>query len=251
LVASTRIGSREEKGGGRSRRVCPSMESNSIDDYWVDGGGSDAELRCAIESFCDMVPTAGVGIEEAYGVELTSLKKRARDDSSTGLRSKACREKMRRDKLNDRFSDLSLILDPSRTPKSDKASILSDAARVLVQLKAEAQELKESNDKLQETIKDLKVEKNELRDEKMKLKSDKEKLEQQVKAISMAPSGFMGHPLAYHPAAAPTTFSPHVQAPANKAAHFPAYPAGMAMWQWLPPAVMDTTQDSKLWPPNA
>ncbi|URE21402.1 basic helix-loop-helix DND-binding domain containing protein [Musa troglodytarum] len=254
------------------------MESNSIDDYWVDGGGSDAELRCAIESFCDMVPTAGVGIEEAYGVELTSLKKRncmhkgfsaescplamtcftflgylsrARDDSSTGLRSKACREKMRRDKLNDRFSELSLILDPSRTPKSDKASILSDAARVLVQLKAEAQELKESNDKLQETIKDLKVEKNELRDEKIKLKSDKEKLEQQVKAISMAPSGFMGHPLAYHPAAAPSTFSPHVQAPAKKAAHFPAYPAGMAMWQWLPPAVMDTTQDSKLWPPNA
>lgn len=94
------------------------------------------------------------------------------------------------------------------------------------------------------------VEKNELRDEKMKLKADKEKLEQQVKAISMAPSGFMPHPLAYHPAAAPTTFSPHVQAPSSKAAHFPAYP-GMAMWQWLPPAVMDTTQDSKLWPPNA
>nr|XP_009408170.1 PREDICTED: transcription factor ILR3 isoform X2 [Musa acuminata subsp. malaccensis] len=175
---------------------------------------------------------------------------RARDDSTTGLKSKACREKMRRDKLNDRFSELSLILDPGRTPKSDKASILSDAARVLVQLKADAQELKESNDKLQETIKDLKVEKNELRDEKMKLKADKETLEQQVKAISMAPSGFMPHPLAYHPAAAPTTFSPHVQAPSNKAAHFPAYP-GMAMWQWLPPAVMDTTQDSKLWPPNA
>ncbi|RRT78290.1 hypothetical protein B296_00021462 [Ensete ventricosum] len=157
--------------------------------------------------FCDRV-----GIEEAYGVELTSLKKSCVPCNATYLEFPVlCR-----------FSELSLLLDPSRTPKSDKASILSDAARVL-------------------------VEKNELRDEKMKLKGDKEKLEQQVKAISMAPSGFMRHPLAYHH---PATFSPHVQAPSNKAGHFPAYP-GMAMWQWLPPAVMDTTQDSKLWPPNA
>lgn len=35
--------------------------------------------------------------------------------------------------------------------------IISDAARLLIQLKAEAEELKESNEKLQETIKDLKV----------------------------------------------------------------------------------------------
>ncbi|WOL18884.1 hypothetical protein Cni_G27681 [Canna indica] len=228
------------------------MGSNSIDDYWVDGGGSDGELRCAIESFCD-IPTAGVAIEDTYadicGVEQTSSKKRCRDDSCTGSKSKACREKMRRDKLNDRFLELSAAIDPCRPPKSDKASILSDAAHVLQQLKAEAQEIKDSNEKLQDTIKDLKMEKNELRDEKLKLKADKERLEQQIKAMNMPPAGFMP-PLAFHPAATPAAFAPHIQAPSNKAAHFPTYP-GMAMWQWLPPAVVDTTQDTNLWPPNA
>ncbi|WOK94819.1 transcription factor ILR3 [Canna indica] len=226
----------------------------SIDDYWIDSGGSDGELRCAIESFCDMDPATGAGIEETYtdicGVEQTCLRKRVRDEPCTGPKSKACREKMRRDKLNDRFSELSSILEPGRPPKSDKATILNDAARLLMQLKAEAQELKESNEKLQETIKDLKVEKNELRDEKMKLKADKEKLEQHVKAMSIPPAGFMPHPLAFHPAAAPAAFAPHVQPSSNKATHFPAYP-GMGMWQWLPPAVVDTTQDTKLWPPHA
>jgi len=52
---------------------------------------------------------------------------------------------------------LSSVLDPDRPPRSDKVSILSDAARLLVQLKAEAEQLKESNEKLQETIKELKV----------------------------------------------------------------------------------------------
>lgn len=84
----------------------------------------------------------------------------------------------------------------------------------------------------------------------MKLRVDKEKLEQQIKVMTMTPASFIPHPLAFHPAAAtPATFTPSVPPP-NKAAHFPAYP-GMTMWQWLPPAVMDTTQDAKLWPPHA
>ncbi|KAG6526415.1 transcription factor bHLH115-like [Zingiber officinale] len=234
------------------------MSADSIDDYWIDAGGSDGELRCAIESFCGMPPHAAaeVGCEEACaadGCAVESSRKRVRDGSCTGPKSKACREKIRRDKLNDRFSELSSILDPGRPPKSDKASILSDAVCVLTQLKAEAEELKKSNEKLQAVIKDLKVEKHELRDEKMKLKADKEKLEQQIKALSMPPASYIPHPLAFHPdaAAAPAAFAlPCVQAPPNKPAHFAAYP-GMAMWQWLPPAVMDTTQDTKLWPPHA
>lgn len=59
--------------------------------------------------------------------------------------------------MNFRFVELSSVLEPGRPPKSDKAMILSDAARVLVQLRSEAQQLKETNEKLQETIKDLKV----------------------------------------------------------------------------------------------
>lgn len=91
------------------------------------------------------------------------------------------------------------------------------------------------------------VEKNELRDEKMRLKADKDRLEQRVKAMSVPPAGFMPQPVAFHPAAA---FAPHGQTLTNKAAPFTAFP-GVPMWQWLPPAVVDTTQDAKLWPPNA
>ncbi|KAG6505509.1 transcription factor ILR3-like [Zingiber officinale] len=229
------------------------MGANSIGEYWDDDGGSDGELRCAIESFCGMDSTAGVHIEEAYAdvhdTEKTSSRKRTWDDPFMKTKSKACREKMRRDKLNGRFSQLSSVLNTRRPPKSDKASILTDAASVLTQLKTEAQELKESNEKLKVTIKDLKIEKNELRKEKMKLKADKEKLEHRIKAISLPPAHFMPHPLAYHPAAAPAA-SANVHAPSNKAARFAAYP-GMGMWQWLPSAAIDTTKDTNLWPPNA
>jgi hypothetical protein len=97
------------------------------------------------------------------------------------------------------------------------------------------------------------AEKNELRDEKVTLKAEKERLEQQVKAMSAAPTGFvphLPHPTAFHPAAFAPFASQH-QAPANKSASIPTAFPGMAMWQWLPPTVVDTTQDPKLWPPNA
>lgn len=52
---------------------------------------------------------------------------------------------------------LGSILEPGRIPRSDKAMMLSDASRLLIQLRIEAQQLKETNEKLQETIKELKV----------------------------------------------------------------------------------------------
>lgn len=242
------------------------MDPDRIADYLIGDadGGYDPDLCCAIESLCDVPLPAGVDFQfqEPYS-DACSLEqgggsmKRVRDSSCIGPKSKASREKMRRDRLNDRFTELCSVLDPGRPPKSDKASILSDAARVLVQLRNEAEELKESNEKLLETIKDLKMEKNELRDEKTRLKADKERLEQQVKAMTAPPSGFMPHPMALHPAAAPAAYAAQAQAYAaqsqsssKKAAPYTAFP-GMGMWQWLPPAVLDTTQDAKLWPPNA
>ncbi|XP_020242417.1 transcription factor ILR3-like [Asparagus officinalis] len=160
---------------------------------------------------------------------------------------------MRRERLNDRFLQLSSVLDPDRPPRSDKVSILGDAARLLMQLKTEAEQLKESNEKLEETIKELKVEKNELRDEKTKLKADKERLEQQLKAMSPPPPAFMPHPMALHPAAASANaafVAQQPQASSKAAAPYNAFPR-MTMWQWLPPTVLDTTQDTKLWSPNA
>ncbi|XP_068645678.1 transcription factor ILR3-like [Aristolochia californica] len=229
------------------------MGSNLMSDYdWINDVGDSDDFRWTLDGFSDL-PNACVEVDGSYkniscgDREQSSARKRARDGSGAGPKSKACREKMRRERLNDRFLELSSIIEPGRPPKSDKAMILSDAARVLVQLRNEAQQLKDANEKLQDSIKDLKAEKNELRDEKTKLKTDKERLEQQVRALSMPPAGFIPHMPALHPAAA---FTAQGQAATNKSAAYPGFP-GMAMWQWIPPAVVDTSQDHKLRPPAA
>ncbi|CAL0332864.1 unnamed protein product [Lupinus luteus] len=173
---------------------------------------------------------------DSDGLKDPGSKKRGRSDSCAGSSSKACREKLRRDRLNDKFVELGSILEPGRPPKTDKSGILIDAVRMLTQLQGEAQKLKDSNMSLQDKIKELKVEKNELCDEKQRLKAEKEKLEQQMK--SMSPQlGFM-HP----PPAMPTAFVPQGQATDNKLVPFMAYP-GVAMCQFMPPAAVDTSQD--------
>ncbi|XP_062109311.1 transcription factor bHLH104-like [Humulus lupulus] len=164
-------------------------------------------------------------------------RKRARTDSFRKQGTKACREKMRRERLNDRFLDLSAVLEPGRPPKTDKTAVLDDAVRVLNQLKSETQELKETNEKLLEEIKCLKAEKNELREEKLVLKSDKEKMELQLNSMAVSPSGYMQA----HPAAA---------AYQNKMAVFPGYSL-VPMWNYLPPATRDTSRDHELRPPAA
>ncbi|XP_043691868.1 transcription factor bHLH104-like [Telopea speciosissima] len=174
----------------------------------------------------------------AVAQEKGCARKRGRNEPCNGPGSKACREKMRRDRMNDRFVDLSSILEPGKPPKTDKSTLLSDAIRVLNQLKAEAQQLKDANEKLQEDIKNLKAEKNELREEKLLLKADKEKMEQQVKSLTVLPAGFVPPPpVAYH-------------AGANKMMAFPNY-GGFPMWQWIPPAALDTSHDHVLRPPVA
>ncbi|GAV90891.1 hypothetical protein CFOL_v3_34291, partial [Cephalotus follicularis] len=172
---------------------------------------------------------------------------RGHGDSCSRPGTKACREKMRREKLNDRhasylthfffFLELSSVLEPGRPAKTDKPAILDDAIRVLTQLRTEAQELQESNEKLLEEIKSLKV-KNELRDEKLILKSDKEKMEQQLKVMAIPPTGFLpAQPAAYH-------------AGASKMAVYPSYSL-IPMWQYMPPSASDTSHDHELRPPAA
>ncbi|XP_042482250.1 transcription factor ILR3-like [Macadamia integrifolia] len=222
-----------------------------IDDVPVSGG----EFQAPVTGFhwppsqgLNGSSTVSVEIDGFLGEDSDALKemgsrKRVRSESCCAPGSKACREKMRRDRLNDRFLDLGSILEPGRPPKMDKAAILSDAVRMVTQLRNEAQKLKESNESLQEKIKELKAEKNELRDEKQRLKSEKEKLEQQVKAMNAQP-GFLPHP-----SPIPAAFVP--QGPtANKLMPFVGYP-GVAMWQFMPPAAVDTSQDHVLRPPVA
>ncbi|KAL8515758.1 hypothetical protein ACS0TY_014445 [Phlomoides rotata] len=157
-------------------------------------------------------------------------KKRGRTDPYVRTGTKACRERMRREKLNDRFSELSSILEPGRPVKTDKFAILGDAIRHLNHLKTESQEYIETNKQLMEEIKILKAEKNELREEKVKLKADKERMEQQVKTMNIVT----------------TTHSPEV----NKMTMFPSY-GFVPMWQYLPNSARDTSQDQILRPPAA
>ncbi|PON61485.1 Basic helix-loop-helix transcription factor [Parasponia andersonii] len=174
----------------------------------------------------------------------TKLVEMVRSESRNASSTKACREKQRRDRLNDKFVELGSILEPGRPPKTDKAAILIDAVRMVNQLRGEAQKLKDSNLSLQEKIRELKVEKNELRDEKQRLKAEKEKLEQQLKGMNAQP-GFLPPPPAI-----PAAFAAQGQAPGNKLVPFIGYP-GVAMWQFMPPAAVDTSQDHVLRPPVA
>ncbi|KAG4212901.1 hypothetical protein ERO13_A01G013500v2 [Gossypium hirsutum] len=171
-------------------------------------------------------------------------RKRLKSESCGGSGSKACREKLRRDRLNDRFLELGAVLEPERPMKADKVAILSDAVRMVRQLRSEAQRLKESNEELQAKIKELKAEKNELRDEKQRLKAEKEQLEQQVKAMSAQP-GFLTQPPSISAALAAQR-----QAAGNKLMPVMGFPS-LAMWQFMPPAAVDTSQDHVLRPPVA
>ncbi|OAY26046.1 transcription factor ILR3 [Manihot esculenta] len=178
------------------------------------------------------------------GLKESGSRKRVRPGSCNTLGSKACREKMRRDRLNDRFLELSALLDSGRPPKVDKSAILADALKVVNQLRDEARKLKDSNESLQDKINELKAEKSELRDEKQRLKTEKENIEQQVKALS-AGAGFFPHPPAI-----PSPFSTPSHAVGSKLVPFVGYP-GVPMWQLMPPATVDTSQDPVLRSPAA
>ncbi|KAK6133338.1 hypothetical protein DH2020_032909 [Rehmannia glutinosa] len=143
-----------------------------------------------------------------------------------------------------RFQELSSLLEPGRPPKMDKSVILSDAVRMVIQLREEAQKLKESYDNLQGKVNELKTEKNELRDEKLVLKAEKDKLEQQVKDLSTRP-GMLHHlpPIPSHFAAPPQVVGSKI---------VPVFGfSGIPMWQLMPRTAVDTSEDHTLRPPVA
>ncbi|RLM87318.1 transcription factor ILR3 isoform X1 [Panicum miliaceum] len=186
-------------------------------------------------------------VDSDQGKEQTT-NKRPRSESTAQPSTKACREKIRRDKLNERFLELGAILEPGKTPKMDKSAILNDALRVVGELRSEAKKLKDSNESLQEKIKELKAEKNELRDEKQRLKAEKESLEQQIKFLNSRPS------LVPHPPVIPASAFAAPQGPAA-AGHKLMMPVigypGFPMWQFMPPSDVDTSNDPKSCPPVA
>ncbi|CAI5481511.1 unnamed protein product [Closterium sp. Yama58-4] len=147
-------------------------EANLDDDTYVPGVLLPSQP--ALEQVACSAEGGGGNTEEGEKTG-SSSRKRSRDEGAATADvscSKANREKMRRDRLNDRFLELSRSLEPGKAPKADKASILCDAVRVLSQLRAEREALKENNAALQEQIKELKAEKHELREEKARLKAE-------------------------------------------------------------------------------
>ncbi|KAI3693021.1 hypothetical protein L6452_32848 [Arctium lappa] len=201
----------------------------STDLYW-----GDQSVAVSVDT-----SLASLAPPEKESAEKECTRKRGRSIACNRAENKACRERQRREKLNDRFLELSSTLEPGRPASTDKLAILGDAIRVLNQLKSESQDCKEMNEKLLEEIKTLKAEKNELREEKLVLKAEKAKMEQQVKAMTnLPPSGFMTpHPAAY-------------QAGASKLPVFPGY-SYIPMWQYLPQSTCDTSHDHELRPPAA
>ena len=84
------------------------------------------------------------------------------------------------------------------------------------------------------------VEKNKLWEEKSRLKKEHEKLEKQLNGVSL-PSIYM-----------PPSQMAYAVPMANKAAYISRCTGTTpGMWQWMPPGVLDTSQDHVLRPPVA
>ncbi|KAL9452687.1 hypothetical protein AB3S75_008473 [Citrus x aurantiifolia] len=220
-----------------------------LDDIGVSGGDLPSlDPPEVLWSSSTSNPPLSAEFDDSFGnldaFKETGSRKRVRSGSCSASGSKACREKMRRDRLNDRFMELASILDPGRPPKMDKTVLLADAVQMVTQLRDEAQKLKVSNENLLGKINELQCEKNELRDEKQRLKTEKENLERQVKALSSQPA-FLPHP-----PPVPAPFSAPGQVVGGKLVPLVGYP-GVSMWQFMPPAAVDTSQDHVLRPPVA
>lgn len=127
---------------------------------------------------------------------------------------KADREKLRRDKLNEQFSELASALDPDR-PKNDKATILGESVQVVKDLREEVKRLKTEHTSLLNESRDLTQEKNELREEKATLKVETEQLQNQLQQrmrtmspwMALDPSMVMGAAAFPYPVAVPQPVS--------------------------------------------
>ncbi|XVF66955.1 hypothetical protein PTKIN_Ptkin10aG0081400 [Pterospermum kingtungense] len=216
-----------------------------IPDFPHPAAGFSWPSQSTLNASSNVSATVDCSFADSDSLKEAVSRKRLKSESCSASGAKACREKLRRDRLNDRFLELGAILEPGRPPKADKVAILADAVRMVDQLRSEAQQLKESNEELQAKIKELKAEKNELREEKQRMKAEKEKLEEQVKAMSGTRPGFLPQPPPMQAA-----FAAQAQAAGNKLMPFIGFP-GVAMWQFMPPAAVDTSQDHVLRPPVA
>lgn len=195
-----------------------------------------------------------------------SNEKRGREEGGreSAKNKKSRREKLRREALNDRFMGLSALLDPNGAGplKTDKATIVTEAAVVIKRLREELAKLSATLETLQKTNATLEKEKSGLAADKAALQQDKAKLEHQLHCFMSSmpfaspPPGaaFASVPGPFHPPGAAGAVVTQQNGGAVKLA--PNQPAGgmmPVMWS-LPPLVVHTTtaeEDARLHAPCA
>ncbi|KAK6913248.1 Myc-type, basic helix-loop-helix (bHLH) domain [Dillenia turbinata] len=105
---------------------------------------------------------------------------------------KAEREKLKRDQLNELFSELGNALEPSQQ-SNGKACILTDAARLLRDLIAQVDCLKRENMTLLSESHYMIAEKDELREEQSALKAQIEELQRELDEKTRTTATWDGH----------------------------------------------------------
>ena len=180
-------------------------------------------------------------------------KKRARETDAQasasgpdGKMKKSQREKRRRDALNDHFMTLSGLLDPASTEalKTDKATIVTEAAKVIASLRSELTRAAKS-------LEQLSAANETLRKERESMLQDKLKLEHQLSCFMSSMPFASPIMVGQAPPGAPVP-----AAAANGVVMKPGQPApGMPAMMWsFPPLVVQSTtadEDAKLRAPVA
>ena len=163
-----------------------------------------------------------------------------------GKLKKSRREKRRRDALNDHFMTLSGLLDPASTEalKTDKATIVTEAAKVIASLRSELTRTAKS-------LEQLSAANETLRKERESMLQDKLKLEHQLSCFMSSMPFASPIMVGQAPPGAPVP-----AAAANGVVMKPGQPApGMPAMMWsFPPLVVQSTtadEDAKLRAPVA
>jgi len=183
---------------------------------------------------------------------LGSKEKRGReqDGCESAKNKKSRREKLRREALNDRFMGLSALLDPNGAGplKTDKATIVTEAAMVIKSLREELSIVSATLEISQKTNTSTEKEKNDLAEEKAAMKQENAKLHDRLyRFMSSMPFAFPSPGSAF--SQMPMPLHPMGAAPNGDAVKF-----AVPVIRSIPPLIVHSTtaeEDAKLHAPCA
>lgn len=254
-------------GAPAVKRDAPSSEDSgdwladifdSVDDEVIGNLPPGASLSLPAEAIAALEASGGEGSGVADGSSqaATAAKKRGRDAAGEPRGSakvkKSAREKRRRDALNDRFMGLSALLDPGSGEelKTDKATIVTEAARVIKSLREELSTLTASLEEAVNSNAEMAKERESLIQDKIKLEHQLHHFVSSMPFASPMYAPGCGPPAPGAPGAALVPAGRVAQADAAK----PGQPAMVPMMWAFPPLVVQSTtaeEDAKLRAPVA